>query len=179
VNEKGGLGEEFSYISMTVKYLRSIRITAEEMPIQNMWLSSSRPIKSPTAPSEPWSLAGWCDRFWIDKKPGENVAVRYWIFESVEQAEEAATEGRKRLSAKMIYVDGKREPIYQMATEPEDVIGDVTWRANNNILFVKSNVVVLVSESGRNVDVDTIRKIAKSIEEKIQSVLEMSQVPAE
>ncbi len=160
---------------MTVKYLRSIRLTAEEMPIPNMWLSSSRLIKSPTAPSEPWSISGWCDRFWIDKKPGKNATVRYWIFASSEEAEEAATEGRRRLSAKMIYVDGKREPIYQMATEPEDLIGDLTWRANNNILFVKGNVVVLVSESGRTVDVDTIRKIAKSIEEKIQSVLEMSE----
>lgn len=158
---------------MAVKYLNSIRLNAEEMPVPKMWLSSSRPIKSPTAPSEPWSIAGWCDRFWLDKKPGQNVSVRYWIFESSEQAEEGATEGRRRLSTRMIYVDGKRETIYQMATEPEDSIGDLTWRAHNNILFVKGNVVVLVSESGRTVDVDTIRKIAKSIEGKIQSVLEM------
>ena len=164
---------------MTVKYLSSIRLTEEEMSVLNAWLSSSRPIKSPTSPSDPASITGWCDRFWIDKKPGQNVAVRYWIFESFEHAEKAATDGRNRLSAKMIYVDGRRESIYQMATEPEDSIGDLTWRANNNILFVKGNVVVLASESGRSVDVDTIRQIAKSVEEKIQAVLEMSNIPEE
>jgi len=154
-----------------IKRLDLIKITDDEMPVSAR-LSSSRPILSPTSPADPECLDGWCDRWWIDNKPGKNVAIHYWIFESPKDAEQVAVEGRKYLSARSIYIDGKWESIYQPETDTESVFGDKTWSWKNNILFVKSNVVVLVSEPGLQVELATIRSIARKIEEKIDTALD-------
>ncbi len=154
---------------MMVKHLDSIRLTAEEMPVTAR-LSSGRPIFSPTSPSKPECIAGCCDRWWLENKPGKNVAIRYWIFESPEDAETSATNGRKFLSARMIYIGGQWESIYREVTANENY-GDKTWRADNNILFVKNNVVVQVSEPARQVDLEIIQSIARRIETKIANIL--------
>ena len=153
-----------------IKHLDSIKLTDDEMPVSAR-LSSSRPILSPTSPADPECLAGRCDRWWIDNKPGKNVAIHYWIFKSPQDAEQAAIEGRKYLSARAIYIDGKWESVYQPETELEGMFSDKTWSWKNNILFVKSNVAVLVSEPGQQVELAIIRSIARKIEEKIDIAL--------
>jgi len=155
-----------------IKILDSIKLTNDEMPVPAR-LSSSRPILSPASPSKsrPKCLAGWCDRWWINNEPGKNVAIHYWIFESPQDAKQVAVEGRKYLSARSIYIDGKWESIYQPETKIESMFGDKTWSWKNNILFVKNNAVVLVSEPGQQVELETIRSIARKIEEKLDTAL--------
>lgn len=153
-----------------IKDLDSIKLTNDELPVSAR-LSSSRPILSPMSPAEPKCLAGYCDRWWINSEPGKNVAIHYWIFASPQDAEQVAVEGRKYLSARSIYLDGKWESIYQPETKIESMFGDKTWSWKNNILFVNSNVVVLVSEPGQQVELAIIRSIARKIEAKIDIAL--------
>ncbi|HIE28606.1 TPA: hypothetical protein EYP66_15110 [Candidatus Poribacteria bacterium] len=153
-----------------IEHLDSIQLTDDEMPVPAR-LSSSRPILSPTSPAEPECLAGFCDRWWIDNRPGKNVAIHYWIFDSPKDADLAAVKGRRYISARSIYIDGKWESVYQPETELEGMFGDKTFSWQNNILFVKSNVLVLVSEPGQQVELETIRSIARKIEAKLDAVL--------
>jgi len=152
-----------------IEYLDLIKITNDEMPVPAR-LSSSRPILSPISPADPECLAGCCDRWWIDNKPGKNVAIHYWIFASPQDAEEVAVKGRNYISARSMYLDGKWESVYQPETNNEGMFGDKTWSWKNSIFFVKGNVIVLVSEPGQQVELATIRSIARKIEEKIDAV---------
>ena len=153
-----------------IEHLDSIKLTDDEMPVPAR-LSSSRPILSPTSPAKPECIAGCCDRWWIDNRPGKNVAIHYWIFESPQDADLAAVKGRRYISARAIYIDGKWESVYQPETELEGMFGDKTWSWKNNILFVKGNAVVLVSEPGQQVELETIRSMARRIEAKLDAVL--------
>jgi len=149
----------------------SIAVTSEDLPELNMQLSSSRPIFSLTAPDEPKSISGRRDRWWLDGDPGRALILHYWIFESPEDAIQAAIKGRYRITGRRLSIHN-RKSVYQPENEPEWVFGDSTWRDGNNILFVKDKVIVFVRELGRNIPLTTTRNVALEILHKIEEALQ-------
>ena len=72
-------------------------------------------------------------------------------------------------------------PDYQPESNPQDVIGDATWRMipkrwwekdATDLWFVKNNVMVYVSANGQSPDqLQFARDVARKIEAKITAVL--------
>lgn len=149
----------------------SIAVTIDDLPELNMRLVSSRPIFSLTAPAEPKSISGRRDRWRLDGDSGKTLILHYWIFESPEDAMQAAIKGRYRITARRLSIHNGRESVYQPETDLEWILGDKTWRDGNNILFVKNRVVVLVRESGKNISLTTTRNVALEILDKIEEAL--------
>jgi len=149
----------------------SIAVTTEDLPELDMRFISSRPLFSITAPSEPKSISGRRDRWWIDGDSGKTLILHYWIFGSHEEAIQAAIKGRYRITAKRFSIHEGRKSVYQIENESEWIFGDSTWRAKNNILFVKDKVVVLVKELGNNISLTTTRNVAWEILNKVEEAL--------
>ena len=102
---------------------------------------------------------------WDSTRREENIDVSYWLFRSVEDAKTAAGEWMGTLASAGIY---RPEP------RPENVIGDATWRIENNasIWFVKNNVLVFIM--GRRPKINQLpftRSVARKIEAKINTAL--------
>ena len=149
--------------------LESIRLTESDLQDYRPYLSSAQQIYSPSSPKAPACLIGWRDRWWLQGKPRQNLAINYWLFESEEDARIAVEEGRTRLSSRSVMINGKREPIYQPYADPTKIFNGLAWQADNNFLFSTYDIAVLVREYGKQVPVETTLSIAKKVLEKIVS----------
>jgi len=149
--------------------LESIRLAEGDLQDYRPYFSSAQEIYSPTSPKDPACLIGWRDRWWLHGKPGQNLAINYWLFESEEDARTAVEEGRTRLSSRSVMINGKREPIYQPFADPTKIFNGLVWQADHNFLFSTHDIAVLVMESGKQVPVETTLSIAKKVLEKIVS----------
>ncbi len=152
----------------------SIRLTASDLTEVSARHASAQEIYSPTAPREPTAQFGWRDRWWLNRRAAEQVIINYWFFTSAEEAYRAADLGRFRLSAQTVPTWGGRDSIYQPVSEIEHTLGAATWRAGANFLFTHESVVVLVSEIGGQVPVETTLHIARKVLEKVQGNLAKS-----
>ena len=148
---------------MSIVHLSDIRLSESDLP--DARLSSSQRLYSPTAPSPPKAEIGWRDRWWIEGEPSRCVAIHYWIFDDPSSAYQAAAEGRRRLSARQILVDGQLHSIYQPIDPP--ACGEACWQALHNILFVRASVTVLVAESGQKVSLGETLRIADLVDARI------------
>ena len=151
--------------------LESIQLTAEELSEYSARLSSSQELYSPTAPAKPIALFGWRDRWWMNNKPAEQVALHYWFFDSADDANTAAEVGRTRFTSRTLPKIGGRVSIYQPVSSDKIELGDSVWQAGANWLFVRESIVVLVAEIGGQISAETTLQIAHKILEKIEKSL--------
>ena len=151
--------------------LESIQLTSEDLSEYSAGLSSSQELYSPTAPAEPIALFGWRDRWWLNKKPAEQVAIHYWFFDSSDKAYTAADAGRKRLTSRTLLKLGGHVSAYQPVALEEIELGDSVWHTGANWLFVKDTIVILVTEIGGIITAETTLAIAQKIIQKIEKVL--------
>ncbi|MDE0401454.1 MAG: hypothetical protein OXL96_26965 [Candidatus Poribacteria bacterium] len=102
---------------------------------------------------------------------GNQLTIRYWLLDSSSTAQKAAEAAWPWLFA--------APADFQPELDPEDIIGDATWRNINrkvdgptDIYFVKHNLLVSVRTSGQpSKDLQDARDIARHIENKIEAVL--------
>ena len=102
---------------------------------------------------------------WDSTRPEENIDVHYWLLRSVEDAKTAAGKWMGTLASAGIYLPEPRS---------EDVIGDATWRIENDssILFVKNNVLVyIMGKSPKINQLPFTRSVARKVEAKINTAL--------
>ena len=151
--------------------LESIQLTAADLSEYSASLSSSQEIYSPTAPAKPIALFGWRDRWWLNNKPAEQVAIHYWFFDSSDEASTAASEGRTRISTKTLTRIGGHVSIYQPVHSDQIELGDSVWQAGANWLFVRDTIVILVAEIGGQIAAETTLQIARKVLEKIEDSL--------
>ena len=151
--------------------LESIQLTVEDMSEYSASLSSSQELYSPTAPARPIALFGWRDRWWLNKKPAEQVAIHYWFFDSTDKANTVADEGRTRLTSRTLLKPGGHVTAYQPASLDEISLGDSVWQAGANWLFVRDTLVILVAEIGGLITAETTLAISQKILEKIENGL--------
>ena len=149
--------------------LEQILLTADDLTPFNAHLSTAMEIYSPTAPRKPLSTLGWRERWWLHNSAGQQVVLNYWLFESSEEAQTAADQSRPWLSTKTVWVQGRRESIYQPSEATDRLETANAWQADHNFLFVKENVLVLVAEFGKQVPQETTLAIATKILEKIEA----------
>ena len=151
--------------------LESIQLTTADLSEYSARLSSTQELYSPTAPAKPIAQFGWRDRWWLNNSPAEQIALNYWFFQSADEANTAADEGRLRLSAQSVSKFGGRESAYQPVPQDQVKLGDLVWQAGANWLFVRDTVVVLVAEIGGKIPAETTLQIAHKILEKIENEL--------
>ena len=100
-----------------------------------------------------------------------DLTIRYWLLDSSSTAKKAAEAAWPWLFA--------APANFQPELDPEDIIGDATWRNINrkeggptDIYFVKHNLLVSVRTVGQpSQDLQDARDIARHIEAKIEAVL--------
>lgn len=148
---------------MLVRNLDAIMLTANDLP-PTMELS----VRSSFAISGKRKFPPIVDGFlqtWNSTRPKEDIYVSYWLLRSVEDARTAASKWLGTVASVGIYLPEPR---------PEDVIGDATWRIENNasIWFVKNNVLVFIMGGRPKINqLPFTRSVARKIEAKINTAL--------
>ena len=158
---------------MLVRRLDAIILTANDLPtIAVDDFPANVPFRG--ASKEPPVVDAFIHS-WDGTQPEEHITVRYWLFQSVADAQKATDQWRSILSSLAIVINGKIESVYQPEPNAEDVIGDATWRSANSafLWFVKNNVLVYIMARRPLVNQLTFtRSVARKIEAKINAVLE-------
>ncbi len=143
---------------MLVRELDAILLTADDLPTtMELDVSSTFPISGRMR--EPSVVDGFT-QLWNGTQPQGPMGVSYWLFQNVAEAQKASSHWRG---------------VYQPEPNAEDVVGDATWRVENNpsIWFVKNNVVVYIMIRRKPL-VDQLtftRAVARKIEAKIDAAL--------
>ena len=165
-----GCGILYTGEHMLVKKLDTILLTANDLPTMEVDASANFRIRG--VGKQPLVVDGFLQA-WDGTRPEEDITVRYWLFRSVGDAQKAADVWRSFIAAAAIEIDGKTESAYQPEPNPEDVIGDATWRPENDtsIWFVKNNVLVYVMANDVLGDQLWNRAVARKIEAKINAAL--------
>ncbi len=155
-----------------VKILDLVVLAQDDLP--TMRITSIDPIRgSVVARFTPKVsvLAGF-DQWWSG-----DLRIRYWLFDSLHTAKNVAATGAHHISAGPMN--------WQPESDPEDVIGDGTWRhiprrqweyVSTHFVFVKNNVLVhiMTGEPSSNQlhQLQFVRDLARKVEAKIEAVLE-------
>lgn len=110
----------------------------------------------------------------LDQWWGKPLSVEYFFFDSASTARQAAGNFNFRIVAGI--------PKYRRELNPNDVIGDTTWRIIPNLLrdknwtriwFVKNNVLVDIRADGPpSQQLQFVRDVARKIEAKMEAVLQ-------
>ena len=143
-----------------VSKLNPVLLTANDLSTTTMGLGRSHPVAHRRV--EPAFAEGF-SQSWNGPQPEERIAIRYWLFHSITDAQQAADKWRHHISAL---------PVYKPEPNAEDVIGDATWRAGASIWFVKKNVLVYIMARNRRVNqLSLTRSVGRKIEAKIEAAL--------
>ena len=148
---------------MLVRKLDAVMLTANDLPT-----TMELDVRSSFAISGKRKFPPIVDGFlqsWNSTRPEEDISVSYWLLRSVEDARTAAGGWMGTLASAGIYLPEPR---------PENVIGDATWRIENNasIWFVKNNVLVYIMGGRPKINqLPFTRSVARKIEAKINAVL--------
>lgn len=149
--------------NMLVRNLDAVMLTANDLPT-----TMELDVRSSFAISGKRKFPSIVDGFlqsWNSTRPEEDISVSYWLLRSVEDARTAAGGWMGTLASAGIYLPEPR---------PENVIGDATWRIENNasIWFVKNNVLVYIMGGRPKINqLPFTRSVARKIEAKINAVL--------
>ena len=146
---------------MLVRKLEAVMLTANDLP-PTMELSVRSSFAISGKRKSPPIVDGF-SQSWNSTRSEENIYVSYWLLRSVEDAKTAAGEWMGTLASAGIYLPEPR---------PEDVIGDATWRIENDssIWFVKNNVLVhIMGKSPKINQLPFTRSVARKIEAKINA----------
>ena len=148
-----------------VMRLDPVILKADDLPMMQVRWSrrSSRP------PNDSSLLVGFTQHW------SGNLSVEYYLFDASYTAQKAAADvGKFRMVAAVMN--------YRPERNPEDVIGDATWRYiprlprnpwdnATAIVFAKNNVMVHIMAEGDSADqLQFIRDVARKIEAKIKEV---------
>ena len=148
---------------MLVRKLDAVMLTANDLPpTMELDVRSSFVLRGKR--KFPPIIDGF-HQSWNSTRLEEDISVSYWLFRSVEDAKIAAGEWMGTLASAGIYLPEPR---------PEDVIGDATWRIENNasIWFVKNNVLVFIMGGRPKINqLPFTRLVARKIEAKINAAL--------
>ena len=158
---------------MLVRKLDAITLTANDLPTMTVenFLPGNVPFHGPS--KEPPVVEALM-HFWDGAQPEDNITVKYWLFQSVADAEKAADQWRNIIASLAIVINGEYDSAYQPEPNAEDVIGDATWRPANHssIWFVKNNVLVHITAGSPLVNqLPLTRSVARKIETKINAAL--------
>ncbi len=157
---------------MLVRKLDAIILTADDLP--TMELDAVTSGGSGGVRKEPPVVDGF-RQSWNGTQPEEHIYVDYWLFQTVADAQKAAAAWRRFIAADAIEINGKIESAYQPEPNAEDVIGDATWRVENDAsiwFFVKNNLLVYITARRPLVNqLPLTRSVARKIEAKIVAVL--------
>ena len=148
--------------SMLVRKLNAVMLMANDLPTMKLDTSSSFTI---TGLAEFPPIIDGFTQYWKGTQPEERITIHYWLLHSVEGAKKAAEDWRHFLAS---------QGFYEPEPNPEDVIGDATWRIENasSLWFVKNNVLVYVMGGNPLVNQLTLtRSVARKIEAKINAAL--------
>jgi|TARA_B100001964_G_C14013127_1_gene500306 hypothetical protein len=149
--------------------LEQIRLDVADLSPYDPYLSSSQPLLSPISPRPSECDLGWRDRWWLHQTCAQNLSLNYWYFTSLTEAIRVGEESRNRLSARQRFINGVRQSVYQPV--PDLLMADRVWRTEQNILLIRENVLALVAESGRQIEIETTLAIANRILAKIEAQL--------
>ncbi|MDE0683829.1 MAG: hypothetical protein OXI63_13005 [Candidatus Poribacteria bacterium] len=152
---------------MLVRKLDTIMLTANDLP--TMELDTPMSGRSAGVRKEPPTVDGFYQT-WDGTQPEKHIMyIRYWLFRTVADTQNAADEWRSFIAAAAIQINGQRVSAYQPEPNAEDVIGDATWRIANDasIWFMKNNVLVLITAN----QLPLTRSVARKIETKINAAL--------
>ncbi len=152
--------------------LDQLRLTFEDLVQYSPRHSSSQALPSPISPKPSECNFGWRDRWWLNKTSAQNLSLNYWGFTSAEEALRVSELSINRISARQRFINGTRQSIYQPETGL--LTADCTWRAERNILFARSNILILVSESGHKIELAVTIDIAQKILNKIEAQLSLT-----
>ena len=149
--------------NMLVRNLDAVMLTANDLPATMELDVSSSFVISGKRKFPP--IVDGFSQSWNSTRPEEHISVSYWLLRSVEDAKTAEGGWMGTLASAGIYLPEPR---------PEDVIGDATWRIENNasIWFVQNNVLVFIM--GRRPKINQLpftRSVARKIEAKINAAL--------
>ncbi len=157
--------------NMLVRKLDAVILTADDLPMMEVDAGLNFPI--PGLAKQPPVVDGFV-HVWNETQSEEGVYCKYWLFQSVADAQKAADQWRGFLASATIEINGQRESAYQPEPNAVDVIGDATWRPANDtsIWFVKNNVLVYVMGSTLSINqLPLTRSVARKIETKINTAL--------
>ena len=153
-----------------VKKLDPVILTEDDLPSMQVTSTSINPDIETFTP-EVSVIVGF-DQWWSG-----DLSIEYWLFDAADTAKKVANSGEHHISAGLMN--------WQQEPNPEDIIGDATWRhipwrqwayVSTQIVFVKSNVLVHIStgEPSQNQlhQLQFARDIARKVEAKIETVLE-------
>ena len=161
------LGCGIIYYVNIVPRLDAVTLTADNVPTMELD-GGNHPIRGVF--KEPPVVAGF-EQWWDGIQPEENIAVKYWLFQTCDDAKKAADVWRNGIAAAAIKINGKIESAYQPEPNPAEVIGDATWRCEESIWFVKNNVLVYVMGRSLTNQLPLTRAVARKVEAKIEGVL--------
>ena len=144
-----------------VRKLNAILLTTDDLPT-TMKLDIGSSSTTSGLGKQPPVVDGF-SQSWNSTRPEETISVSYWLFPSVSKAQTAAGQWRGFLSSQSSY-----EPVPNAA----EVIGDATWRIENDssIWFVKNNVLVYIMARRPFINqLKFTRSVARKIEAKINA----------
>ena len=114
---------------MLVRKLDAVLLTADDVP--TLEVDGRVNFRTGGMVKEPPVVDGF-KQSWDGTQPEENITINYWLFQSVADAQKAAYEWRGLIASAAIEINGEYDSVYQPEPNAEDVIGDATWRAENN-----------------------------------------------
>ena len=148
-----------------VKKLDPVILTEDDLP--SMQVTSIIETFTPEVSAITEFNQGW----------SRDLSIKYWLLDTADTANKVASSGVHHISA--VEVNWQPEP------NPEDIIGDATWRhiswirrehVSTQIVFVKSNALVHISTGELSPNqlhqLQFARDIARKVEAKIETVLE-------
>jgi len=148
--------------------LDPILLTPEEMP--GMVCEDLRRVWRGPGPDPP-IIKGYIQS-WGGEKIDRCVTIRYWLLYSSVDARKAGEKWRYYIAHASIKVDGKWVNPWRPVTDPELMVGDKTWKVDSGFMFVKNNVLILVSPGRPKLAQSSFTlDIARKIEAKIERSL--------
>lgn len=146
-----------------IKNLKTITLTPNDLPSIPM----GEALRGHDRDTQPQTVDNFFQR-------ASGLMIKYHLFASVGDAQQAADKWRSNIVAAGIVVEGEWDSIYQPEPSAEDVIGDATWRAENtaSLWILKNNVVIYVKDFKYTSDrLSVTRAVARKIVAKIDSAL--------
>ncbi len=147
---------------MLVRKLDAVLLAADDLP--TMEVDGTVNHRKRGIVNQPPVADGFIQS-WNGTQPEEHITVHYWLLRSIVDAQTAAEEWRSFITS---------QGIYQHEPNPEHVVGDGTWRIENDasIWFVKNNVLVhIVARRPLLNQLPLTRSVARKIEAKINAAL--------
>ena len=156
--------EEKMREKMLVRKLDAVILTPNDLPTMEVGAVTPSHRVNGIA-KEPPVVDGF-HQSWDGTQPEEHIAVSYWLFQDIADAQKAANHWYEFLGP---------QAFYQSEPNAADVIGDATWRIPDasSLWFVKNNVLIYIMDrSLLHNQLTLTRSVARKVEAKIAAASE-------